>query len=232
MKPSIHLNEGVATSEIYDCWNDIGVWRKGKKKCERLDEVIHCNNCKVFSNSGRSLLHRDIPASYSDEWTNIISHKTASDKSNLNTAILFRIEKEWYLAPISMVHDITIIKTILTIPHNINPRIYGLTNIRGEIMTCMSLSNILGIDSVDDITNSQAVPRRMLIIDNGNYKVTFPVDEVRGISKYIDSDVKTQHDTSKNISHNTLSGIVKIGNFHAGLIDANTFKQAISNAIK
>jgi len=232
MKPSIHLNEGIAAEDIYDCWNDIGVWRKGSIKCERLNKVIHCNNCKVFANSGRSLLHRAIPASYTDEWTEIISKKTHSGKNELRSAIHFRVEEEWYLAPTSMIHDITIVKKILAIPHNTNPKVQGITNIRGEIMTCLSLAHLLHIDSTkSNSKDHHTVSKRMLIIDSNSFKVAFPVDEVKGISKFGANDIRIQHDTSRS-THNMLAGIVSIGNHHAGLIDADVFKNEINIAIK
>ena len=232
MKPDIHLNDGVSPDEIYDCWNHIGVWRKDNEKCERLDEVIHCNNCPIFANSGRSLLHRTIPDGYTEEWTEIISQKLTIGKNKLLSAILFRVEKEWYLAPISIIHDITPVKKVLTIPHNKNPAIQGITNIRGELITCLSLASILSIEHADNPYTKHTTVQRLLVISNNHFRVSFLIDEIKGIYKYKSSDVQFTHDTSKNSSTNILKGIIAIDKHHAGLIDGDILTDKICSCLK
>src|SRR5262249_33650916 len=50
------------------CWNTIGVWGDRTPRCERLPEVIHCQNCEVYCKAGRGLLERLPSQEYLREW--------------------------------------------------------------------------------------------------------------------------------------------------------------------
>lgn len=53
------------------CWNDIGV--SGDSSCIELETVIHCRNCPIYRGAGRTLLQRNAPKGYVEEWTNILA---------------------------------------------------------------------------------------------------------------------------------------------------------------
>ena len=53
------------------CWNDIGV--SGDSSCAELKTVIHCRNCSVYRGAGRTLLQRNSPEGYVEEWTDILA---------------------------------------------------------------------------------------------------------------------------------------------------------------
>ena len=57
---------------LNDCWNQIGVMR-AIAPVAKLKTVIHCRNCKVYWAAGRSLLERNAPPEYLQEWTDILS---------------------------------------------------------------------------------------------------------------------------------------------------------------
>ena len=44
-------------------------------RCPRLDEVIHCRNCEVFTQAGRNLLERALPEEYKEEWGSVLVKK-------------------------------------------------------------------------------------------------------------------------------------------------------------
>lgn len=53
------------------CWSDIGVW--GDLTCPKLETEIHCHNCSVYSQGGRTLLERLEPEGYTAEWTALLA---------------------------------------------------------------------------------------------------------------------------------------------------------------
>ena len=46
---------------IDDCWNRIGVWGTETPRCPKLEDVVHCRNCEVYSAAGRLVLERRLP---------------------------------------------------------------------------------------------------------------------------------------------------------------------------
>ena len=142
--PERHIN-------IDDCWNRIGVWRNGDERCSKLDTVIHCYNCNVYSEAGRSLLDRPVPSDYGSEWAGILAEEKSAHTSEFVSVIVFRLGAEWLALPVNLVNEITLLRDIYQIPHNTNRNIKGMVNIRGELIISMSLGNMLGVEKPEQV---------------------------------------------------------------------------------
>jgi len=170
------------TNKNVNCWSTIGVWSNVKKKCDRLDEVIHCRNCDVFSNAGRGVLENRAPASYIAQWQmDIAKEKQESEKGDVG-AMVFRLGNEWLALPVENLQEIVEEKDVHKIPHNKGMYILGIVNIGGEINTCYSLMNLLEIDELEK-KNKNELHRLIVIVINGD-RFVFPVCEISGLTRY------------------------------------------------
>ncbi|MBO3458712.1 chemotaxis protein CheW [Aetokthonos hydrillicola Thurmond2011] len=188
---------------VNDCWNHIGV--EGDRSCTELTTFIHCRNCPVYSAAGRSLLEREAPVEYLNEWTSILS-KTQSEHSvsasQLSTTVLglaqtisvmiFRLGGEWLALPVRLFQEVTQPCTIHSIPHRTNELFLGLVNIRGEILMCVSLSHLLDLETIADSTNhlSSVTPQRMVVVGTNEERWVFTVDEVCGIHRFHNQELQ------------------------------------------
>lgn len=219
--------------KIDDCWNKIGVWRDGEIKCEKLNDVIHCYNCETYSNAGRSLLNRATPAGYDDEWADVLAAEKIPKAKNLISAVVFRLGAEWLSLPVSMINEITLLKNIYDIPHNQNKKIRGMVNIRGELIICMSLGYLLGVEKPDEfLIDEEHKINRLIMIKEKNGYIVFPVSEIDGIIHYDPDNLSAVPDTVKNATLNFINGVTNTHDKTIGCIDNNNLLDAIASTLK
>jgi chemotaxis-related protein WspD len=160
---------------IDDCWNRIGI--HGDKSCPLLIEHIHCRNCAVYSAAATRLLDR-----YALQQEDRASASVAVESEvKTRSLLMFRLGEEWLgLATRSLV-EVAPLQTIHSLPHQRSRALLGVANVRGALVACLSLVELLGLDSTSSVAAGGRVMPRMLIIAAHGGPVVVPVDEVDGI---------------------------------------------------
>ena len=160
---------------IDDCWNRIGI--HGDKSCPLLSEHIHCRNCAVYSAAATRLLDR---YALQQEDRGQVSAVVEADVKT-RSLLMFRLGEEWLgLATRSLV-EVAPLQTIHSLPHQRSRALLGVANVRGALVACLSLVELLGLDATNTVANGTRVMPRMLIIAARGGPVVVPVDEVDGI---------------------------------------------------
>jgi chemotaxis-related protein WspD len=176
-----------------ECWQKIGVWSK-EKRCPVLREVIHCRNCEVFIQSGRRLLDQDLPDAYREEWAGIMSSEKEEEQFQTISLALFRVETEWLALRTQVLSEVIDPESLKrhTLPHRKNRILTGIINVRGEIQLCVSIRELLGIETSGGSGTSKAGSgkpadktryQRMMVIHGDDGKWVFPVSEIVGIHR-------------------------------------------------
>lgn len=178
---------------------------EGDRSCPELETHIHCRNCPVYSTVGRGLLEREAPAGYVEEWTKSIAqsqpipsraerknHALQQVKTTLSIT-LFRLGDEWFALPAKLFKEITPPPSIHTLPHRSSGLFLGLVNVRGEILMCISLFNFLGIQSTNNtqLKMSPVIYQRMMVVEVEGYTWAFLVDEVYGVHRMREEDLRS-----------------------------------------
>ncbi len=181
-----------------DCWNWIGV--EGDLSCPKLKTVIHCRNCPVYSMAGRGLLEREAPGGYLEEWTDVLAKSKAANTlvatkeaivrtSETISVMVFCLGEEWLAIPVQLLQEVTQPCIIQKLPHRSNLLFLGLVNIRGEILLCVSLENLLNLeDNASAFIQKDALlsdaSKRMIVIASEENRWVFPVDRVLGVHRF------------------------------------------------
>jgi chemotaxis-related protein WspD len=173
-----------ATAENFDCWNRIGVYGNGS--CPELAAVVHCRNCQVYSAAGTRLLERAPPADYQRYWTEYFSAERKRAAPGRISAVIFRIGAEWFALSTRAFQEVTERRAIHSLPHRGNGVVLGLTNVRGELLVCVSLGKLLGVDPAAAPAESG---QRLVVAEWQGSLVTFPVDEVHGVHRFHPQDL-------------------------------------------
>ncbi len=219
--------------QIPNCWNSIGVWGHSEERCERLNEVVHCHNCDVFSQAGRSIFDRRPPSGYIPRWSKSISlPQNSRDEKNIGV-IIFRIEREWFAFPANIFHEITEDKSVHSVPRNEEVEIAGIVNISGEVKICYSLANLLGIKQGGDENNnngSRVYRRLIIIIIDGDYYV-FQVSEVVGLYRYKVGELLPVPTTLEKNQADYLSGLFKYEKHHIALLNPDNIRNALQGIL-
>jgi chemotaxis-related protein WspD len=194
-----------------NCYTLIGI--TGDRSCPELSNFIHCRNCPVYSNIGRQLLERTIPDNYRYEWTELFSEQRGDDADTLITTetltvVIFRLQREW-LALSTPVFKETIFPTLIhNLPHRSNQILRGLVNIRGELQLCVSLTHLLNLETVDTpvAALSPVVYPRMVVVEKAGSVWVFPVDELYGVQRFHQHELRDTPNSMTAATHNFTKG--------------------------
>jgi chemotaxis-related protein WspD len=168
-------------SIVNDCWNKVGVG--GDRSCPELEEHIHCRNCPVYSAGAAELLDGDAPAGYLAEWTGHFAQPRRAEDIETRSIVIFRIGLEWLALPTSVVIEVATLLPVHSLPHRQSGALLGLANVRGELLICVSLGQVVGVEPSEETSRERrsGVYRRLLVIRRDDVRVVCPVDEVHGV---------------------------------------------------
>ncbi|CAE6956613.1 MULTISPECIES: chemotaxis protein CheW [Pseudomonas] len=165
---------------VDDCWNRIGVF--GDKRCERLERHIHCRNCEVYGAAAIALLDR-YGSSLERDADDYGQGEAQEPVGEQRSLLIFRLGEQWLAIATRCLAEVMPVSPIHSLPHRKSAGLLGVTNVRGTLVACLSLSELLDLETDDSRQNGQRVIPRMLILESGSGPLVVPVDEVSGIQK-------------------------------------------------
>ncbi|RON01892.1 chemotaxis protein CheW [Pseudomonas brassicacearum] len=176
MTGSVSLNVTHEDAQaIDDCWNRIGI--HGDKSCPLLIEHIHCRNCAVYSAAATRLLDR-----YALQQDDRAQASIAVETDVLTRSLLmFRLGEEWLALATRSLVEVAPMQAIHSLPHQRSRALLGVANVRGALVACLSLVELLGLEATTGVASGVRIMPRMLIIAAHGGPVVVPVDEVDGI---------------------------------------------------
>lgn len=178
-------------SAIFDCWNRIGV--HGDGSCKELLIHVHCRNCPVYSAAAGQILDRERVIDGLEETTRLFAANKLDERAADRSAFVFRVATEWLALPTSVLDEVADLRVIHSLPHRRSGVVLGLANVRGELLVCVSLAQLLGIEAVAETTagrGQRVVHRRLLVLRNDSGRLAFPVDEVHGTQRFDEQELK------------------------------------------
>lgn len=230
-----------ASSSLDDCWNRIGVF--GDRSCTLLSASVHCRNCQVYSEAGRSLLERLPPADYLAEWTAVLAESQHGAQSSLLSAdgavvrsdqsltlMIFRLADELFALPVGVLLEVSAPFVVHSIPHRSTAIFLGLVNIRGEIMLAASLRALLGLAAEQQRPAAAQGSQRMAVASTPEGRWVFPIDEIFGIHLFNRADVNPAPSQAQE-GHCCSSGVLQWRNRPVALLDPERIFQRLHNEI-
>lgn len=175
MHPLPVTNVRDGDTEIFDCWNSIGV--RGDKSCPELQRHSHCRNCPTYSAAAATLLDRELAGPPVAAASNFAEAAPGSQVET-QSAVIFRVGAEWFAVSTLLVDEIVGVRAIHSLPHRRNPALLGLANVRGELVTCVSIARLL-------FGEAAPLPQgRLIVLRHASGRLAFPVDEVQHTHRY------------------------------------------------
>lgn len=176
-------------ARIDDCWNRIGV--RGDRSCPELVEHVHCRNCPVYSAGAADLLDAEVPAGHLAERTAHFAEPANAESGEMRSVVIFRVAAEWLALPTALVVEVANLLPIHSLPHRSNGAVLGVTSVRGELLVCMSLRQVVGAEMVAVPSASpRAGSPRLLVVRRESVRVACPVDEVHGLHRFHARELK------------------------------------------
>ena len=133
---------------------------------------------------GVQLLDRPLLPEYRQAWTEHFAQPRQLAAPAKASALLFRINAEWLALPTQAFQEVAERRPVHSLPHRRRGIVLGLVNIRGELLICVSLGHLLGLDRTPPARRAPdlrpAAGRRAGM----GHRLVFPADEVRGIHRF------------------------------------------------
>lgn len=145
------------TAAFDACWRRIGV--QGDRSCERLAQHVHCHHCERHAEAAMALLDRHRPDLAAAD-SNPPADAPQAGGATLS-ALIFRLGQDWLALPTTLLQEVSVLVPVHGIPYPRSRSLRGLCNVRGTLVPCLALDQLLGLAP-------EATPQdrpRMLILD-------------------------------------------------------------------
>ncbi|EKT4481092.1 purine-binding chemotaxis protein CheW [Pseudomonas putida] len=163
-------------AHIDDCWNRIGV--HGDKQCPLLERHVHCRNCEVYAAAATRLL---------DRYALMPDHQAAAvqqvEENTGRSMLLFRLGEEWLALATASLAEIAPLQAVHSLPHQRSRLLQGVANVRGALVPCLSLADLLGVQAgTAEQRSGRSMPRMLILAATGG-PVVMAVEEIDGIHR-------------------------------------------------
>jgi chemotaxis-related protein WspD len=222
------LRAGPAAG-ISACWNQIGV--HGNSSCPELQKFIRCRNCPVYSNAAVQLLDRPLLPQCRNEWTRYFAQPKQLPTPAKASALVFRISGEWFALPTHALQEVADHRTVHSLPHRQYGLVLGLVNIRGELLICVSLGHLLGLERTSTAHAVRQKCDRLLVTGWDGNRLVFPAEEVRGIHRFQTSELKEPPATLAKSNSSYTQGLLSSAGRTIGLLDAERLFSALNRSL-
>ena len=135
------------------------------------------------------LLDREVTEDYLREWTAHAASEKNVVEAGTKSVVIFRLTTEWLALPTSMFQEVGEKCTLRTLPGHRGGILSGLVNVRGELLLCVSLEVLLGLEKAAEVQKGVSLGR-LLICNSRGGRLAFPVSEVHGVHRYHPGDLR------------------------------------------
>ena len=191
--------------------------------------MVHCRDCGIFSEALPRLLDRPLPETYRKEWAAHYARSKQLGRGTNSSAVILRIGQEWFGLPTHSVQEVSEPRPVHSIPHRPPGVLLGLTNIGGELMTCVSLGHLLR-------TNGLAAPERlrqgvgrMVVICLGQERYAFPAEEVQGVFRFHALDLRQPPVSGNRGAYGCTQGVLDFQGRNVGMLNAEYLFSALAS---
>lgn len=223
MHEPLQMAEVAVDIKVDDCWNRIGV--RGDSTCPKLQDYFRCLNCPTYAAAASTLLDR--PTSDADlisDWG--LSKQSLARSETAVSALIFRAGIEWLALPTDAIVEVAEQRTIHSLPHQANRAILGLSNVRGSLLLCVSLTQMLGAER-----GTAAAIQRLLVVTHQGQTLVFPVDEVLGVQRFSQAELQAVPSTVAQSSMTYTQAMIAGKDKKIGLLDCSLLFYALNRSL-
>jgi len=144
---------------------------------------------------------------------------------------LFRVGPEWLALPTPAFREVVERRLVHSLPHRRQGIVLGLVNVRGELLICISLRHLLGLDTSQLNMGQHRSHDRLLVTHWNGHRFVFPADEVRGIHRFQASELTEPPATLTKSKAAFAKGILDWEGRPVGLLDADFLFTSLNRSL-
>lgn len=215
--------------ELAACWNTKGVYGNGE--CAELEKLIHCRNCSDYSRAGLLLLDRALPPEYRREWTEHFAQQKQLSVRGKTSVVIFRLGAEWLALAAEVLQEVAEGRRIHSLPHRRQGVVLGLVNVRGELLICVSVGRLLGLEDPVPQGPPRASPARLMVANWNGHRFVFPADDVYGVHRLQAQELQAPPTTVAKATPSYTRALFLWRQRAVGVLDANLLFPALDRSL-
>jgi chemotaxis-related protein WspD len=132
------------------------------------------------------LLDRDVPEDSLREQTAHVAARERLINRGTKSIVIFRIGVEWLGLATDVFQEVAEECQVHTLPHRRDGILSGLVNVRGELLLCVALGTLLGLEPSLERTETERKMLRphLLVCNRKGDRLAFSVAEIFGIHRF------------------------------------------------
>jgi chemotaxis-related protein WspD len=174
-----------------------------------------------------------MPDGYLDERTDSASAHKEVVEPGTKSSVIFRLGVEWLALSTSMFQEVAEWSRVHKLPHHVGGILRGLVNVRGELLVCVSLDVLLGLEKSPEANrpNEQTARERLLVCNREGSRLAFFVSEVYGVHHFHPRDLKDVPATLAKAAATYISGVLHWKNKAVGCLDDELLFYALNKGL-
>jgi chemotaxis-related protein WspD len=176
------------------------------------------------------LLDREVSEDYLREWTAHVALEKNVVEVGTKSVVIFRLATEWLALPTGMFQEVAEKCTLRTLPHHRGGILSGLVNVRGELLLCVSLEVLLGLEKAAEVQKRISLGR-LLICNSRGGRLAFPVSEVHGVHRYHPGDLRDAPATLARAAGVYIVGVLPWKDRTVGCLDDELLLYALDKGL-
>ncbi|MEO5797991.1 MAG: chemotaxis protein CheW [Gemmatimonadales bacterium] len=161
-----------------------------------------------------------------DEWTTRVAAPVPHVRPKTESALLFRLGAEWFGLGTHLVASIAPVPVTHSLPTPRSGIAIHLVNVEGDLLVAVALGALIGVATTPDV--AQRSTARMVVT---NAKVAFLVDEVFGVHRYHDEELRPIPATLAATMGARTVGLLDWGRACVARFDDEAIMRAIGEAL-
>ena len=180
------------------------------------------------------LFDREVPDDYLREWTARVAAPRVAAEIGIKSVVVFKIASEWLALRADVFQEVVDQCVVRTLPHQSGGILTGLVNVRGELLLCVSLGALLGLDRAAEVQQREqrVAQGRLLICNHKGDRLAFRADEVFGVLRYHPGDLREVPATlAKSAESRYVAGILPWNDKTVGCLDDELLFYALNKGL-
>lgn len=179
------------------------------------------------------LLERDIPEESLREWTEHVAAEQKTADVGTKSIVIFRLGTEWFALSTAVFQEVAEGGTIHRVPHRRTGILNGLVNVRGDLLLCIALDALLGLQAAQEGNPAREAKRtgRLMVCSREGERFAFPVSEVAGTHRYFPKSLKEVPATLAKATATFTTGVLPWEDKTVGCLDDQLLFFAVNRGL-
>lgn len=203
----------------------------GDGSCPELETRVHCRHCPVYGAAGRQRLDRELPPGYLEERTAVMAQQKEMARAGTLSVMVFRLANERFALKTVFFQEAAEMSPVHTLPLRVNRVFRGLVNINGELLLCLSVTDLLDLTNMETDEPARTVYERMMVVCREGNRFVFPVDEILGVRRIVPEELKDVPATLSRSARVMTRGIFLLKGQPVGLLDEELFFPGLARSL-